>query len=94
MHTRQTLTGSSDTFTGAYATDYLRQKQAGEWNIKAAVARACRAAELTITRIGAQEGIPWMDEIDDLQDDATSKRLSQLNLEAASEAPTDASEEL
>ena len=53
-----------DTFTGAYSSDYLRQKEAGKWDIKQAVIRANKAAALTITRLGAQGGIPWSDEID------------------------------
>ncbi|KAI9663839.1 MAG: hypothetical protein M1821_007329 [Bathelium mastoideum] len=57
-------TGAGDTFTGAYASDYLRQKEAGQWNIKHAVVRANKAAALTITKLGAQHGIPWADEID------------------------------
>jgi ribokinase len=54
----------SDTFTGAYASDYLRRKGAGRWDIRRAVIRASKAAALTITRMGAQTGIPWADEID------------------------------
>ena len=53
-----------DTFTGAYASDYLRQREEGRWDIKSAVIRANKAAALTITRLGAQGGIPWSDEID------------------------------
>ncbi|KIW88965.1 uncharacterized protein Z519_10449 [Cladophialophora bantiana CBS 173.52] len=79
-----------DTFTGAYATDYLRQKQRGQWDIREAVVRACKAAALTITRIGAQEGIPWMDAIDDFQENQSP----QAAVEAASQSATDASEEL
>ncbi|EXJ67126.1 uncharacterized protein A1O5_09773 [Cladophialophora psammophila CBS 110553] len=81
---------SMDTFTGAYATDYLRQKQRGQWDIREAVVRACKAAALTITRIGAQEGIPWMDAIDDFQENESP----QVAVEAASPSATDASEEL
>ncbi|KIW28628.1 ribokinase, variant [Cladophialophora immunda] len=73
-------TGAGDTFTGAYATDYLRQKQMGQWDIREAVIRACKAAALTITRIGAQEGIPWMDEIDNFEENESS----QIGVEAAS----------
>lgn len=54
----------SDTFIGNYATEYVRQKQLGEWNIGKAVARACKAAARTIERLGAQESIPWADETD------------------------------
>ena len=53
-----------DTFNGAYSSDYLRQKEAEKWDVKQAVIRANRAAALTITRLDAQQGIPWADEID------------------------------
>lgn len=57
-------TGAGDTFTGAYSSDYLRQKAAGRWNIEEAVVRANKAAALTIMKLGAQSGIPWANEID------------------------------
>ncbi|XXG97841.1 hypothetical protein Hte_004155 [Hypoxylon texense] len=57
-------TGAGDTFTGAYASDYLRQKAQGKWDIMAAVIRSNKAAAKTIQRVGAQTGIPWADEID------------------------------
>ncbi|KAI9662757.1 MAG: hypothetical protein M1829_006152 [Trizodia sp. TS-e1964] len=57
-------TGAGDTFTGAYASDYLRQKAKGIWDIKSAVIRANKAAAITIQTVGAQDGIPWADEID------------------------------
>ncbi|OAL38749.1 ribokinase [Fonsecaea nubica] len=79
-----------DTFTGAYAADYLRQKQMGQWDIREAVVRACKAAALTITRLGAQEGIPWMDEIDNFEE----HELSRAGPEVASQSATSASEEL
>jgi ribokinase len=53
-----------DTFTGAYASDYLRQKAKGTWNIRSAIVRANKAAAITIQTVGAQDGIPWADEID------------------------------
>jgi hypothetical protein len=53
-----------DTFTGAYSSDYLRQKAKGTWDIKSAVIRANKAAAMTIMSVGAQDGIPWSDEID------------------------------
>lgn len=40
-----------------------------EWDIKLAVERACRAASLTTTRMGAQASIPWANEIVDDDDD-------------------------
>ena len=55
---------SSDTFTGAYAADVVRQKKYGEgWDIKRAVEFGCKAAAWTIKEIGAQESIPWLDEV-------------------------------
>ena len=53
-----------DTFTGAYSSDCLQQKEAEKWDIEQAVVRANKAAALTITRMGAQKGIPWADETD------------------------------
>ncbi|CAN8105944.1 unnamed protein product [Discula destructiva] len=58
-------TGAGDTFVGYYATEYIRQKRLGEWDIDLAVARACKAAARTIQHVGAQESIPWSDEIDE-----------------------------
>ena len=56
-----------DTFTGAYASEYLRQKEEGRWDIRSAAMRANRAAAITIQRFGAQNGIPWADKIDDFE---------------------------
>lgn len=58
------IVAASDTFTGAYASDYLRQKTAGNWDIKSAIIQANKAATLTIGKVEAQEGIPWADEIE------------------------------
>lgn len=55
---------NSDTFTGAYSSNYLRQKEAGQWDIRQAVTWANKAAALTIMQLGAQHGIPWSDEIE------------------------------
>lgn len=68
-----------DTFTGAYASDYLRQKARGTWDIKSAVVRANKAAAITIQSVGAQHGIPWSDEIDNF--DAPEKSLAGLGSE-------------
>ncbi|KAI6913318.1 hypothetical protein KC318_g4502 [Hortaea werneckii] len=60
-------TGAGDTFTGAYSSDYLQQKEASSskaWDIERAVNRANKAAAITVTKMGAQAGIPWSDEID------------------------------
>lgn len=45
-----------DTFTGAYASDSLRQNAKGTWDIKSAVVRANKAAAITIQTVGAQMG--------------------------------------
>jgi hypothetical protein len=56
-----------DTFTGAYAAEYVRQRKESEpWNIEKAVRRANAAGALAVTKAGAQEGIPWADKIDEL----------------------------
>jgi hypothetical protein len=53
-----------DTFVGMYAVEYLQQKHRGEWDIEKAIKHACKASARTIERLGAQESIPWIDEID------------------------------
>lgn len=55
---------ASDTFVGMYAVEYLQQKRRGEWDIVKAIKYACKASARTIERLGAQESIPWIDEID------------------------------
>lgn len=49
-----------------YALDYLQQRDSmsGKWDIEQAVVRANKASALAITKLGAQEGIPWRDEIE------------------------------
>ena len=54
----------SDTFVGMYAVEFIRQKKCGHWDIEAAIKHACKASARTIERLGAQESIPWLDEID------------------------------
>lgn len=77
-----------DTFTGAYASDYLRQKAKGTWDIRSAVVRANKAAAITIQSVGAQDGIPWADEIDNLDAPDKVPDIVRLNSTAgiASEA--------
>lgn len=48
---------------GAYAVDYIKQKDVGEWDIKRAVQSGCKAAALAIQRLGAMDAIPWADEV-------------------------------
>ncbi|KAF2261000.1 Ribokinase-like protein [Lojkania enalia] len=57
-------TGAGDTFVGTYGADYVKQKRKGVWDIRKAVWRACMAAARTIERLGAQEAMPWLDEIE------------------------------
>jgi len=57
-------TGAGDTFVGTYGVEYVRQKQMGKWDIRQAVERACKASARTIEQLGAQEAIPWADEVD------------------------------
>ena len=60
------LTNSSDTFVGAYASNYLHQKSQNRWDIREAVERASSASAWTIGEIGAQAAIPWADQIDSI----------------------------
>lgn len=52
-----------DTFVGAYAVEIAKQKGSGDFDIQRAVQFACRAAARTIEQIGAQETIPWADDV-------------------------------
>ncbi|KAG8527904.1 uncharacterized protein KY384_006820 [Bacidia gigantensis] len=54
-------TGAGDTFIGAYAVEYVRQKQLGQWDIKAAVAYGCKASARTVEQTGCLDPIPWSD---------------------------------
>ena len=69
-----------DTFTGAYVSEYLRQKEAGRWDIRGAVDRANKAAALTIKKLGAQKGIPWADQIDHFDAPLKDPDLSTLTI--------------
>ncbi|KAF5228835.1 hypothetical protein FAUST_10809 [Fusarium austroamericanum] len=40
-------TGAGDTFTGAYTSKYLRQKEKGTWDMKSTVVRANKAVAIT-----------------------------------------------
>lgn len=68
-----------DTFTGAYASDYLYQKAKGTWDIRGAVVRANKAAAITIQSVGAQDGIPWADEIDNFDAAAKVSGIVRMN---------------
>jgi hypothetical protein len=49
---------------GAYAVEYVRQRNRGTWDIKFAVERACKASASVIQKVGCQLAIPWADELD------------------------------
>jgi hypothetical protein len=49
---------------GTYGVEFVQQKWRGRWDIRQAVARACKASARTICTLGAQEAIPWADEVD------------------------------
>ena len=57
-----------DTFVGMYSVEYLQQKRRGYWDIEKAIRHACEASAETIKRLGAQVSIPWIDEIDEVDE--------------------------
>ncbi|KAI1142311.1 Ribokinase-like protein [Hypoxylon sp. FL0543] len=52
-------TAAGDTFVGRYALDVV----CGDFSIEDAVRKANRAAAKTVERLGAQDSIPWRDEL-------------------------------
>lgn len=54
---------SSGTLTGTYASDYKRKEDDGGWDIGNAVVRANKAAAIKGQSLGAQEIIPWSEDI-------------------------------
>lgn len=52
-------TAAGDTFVGRYALDVV----SGNFNIEDAVKKANRASAKTVERLGAQDSIPWRDEL-------------------------------
>ncbi|OTA63706.1 ribokinase [Hypoxylon sp. EC38] len=52
-------TAAGDTFVGRYALDVI----SGNFNIEDAVKKANRASAKTVERLGAQDSIPWRDEL-------------------------------
>ncbi|KAF3270600.1 hypothetical protein TWF970_010803 [Orbilia oligospora] len=52
-------TGAGDTFAGMYAVEYVKTKRLGIWDVATAVGKACKAAAVTVERLGAQDSIPW-----------------------------------
>ncbi|CAK7267233.1 Putative ribokinase [Sporothrix epigloea] len=57
-------TGAGDTFAGQYALEAVYASAAGTaFDCAAAVRKSNRAAAVTVQRKGAQESIPWRDEV-------------------------------
>ncbi|KAL2255736.1 hypothetical protein VTK26DRAFT_2792 [Humicola hyalothermophila] len=56
-------TAAGDTFVGRYSLDAVGKKGA-EFDIEAAVRKANKAAAKTVERAGAQDSIPWRDELE------------------------------
>ncbi|KAL2171693.1 hypothetical protein VTG60DRAFT_1989 [Thermothelomyces hinnuleus] len=58
-------TAAGDTFVGQYALDAVVAKKGGEvFDIEAAVRKANKAAAKTVEKAGAQDSIPWRDELE------------------------------
>lgn len=56
-------TAAGDTFVGQYALEVVSSKGQGEFAIGNAVRKANKAAARTVERKGAQDSIPWRDEL-------------------------------
>lgn len=57
-------TAAGDTFVGMYALEVVTAKSKGEqFDIEGAVRKANKAAAKTVERAGAQDSIPWRDEL-------------------------------
>ncbi|KAJ9148912.1 Ribokinase [Pleurostoma richardsiae] len=57
-------TGAGDTFVGMYALDVVAVGEGAKFDVGRAVRRAIRAATKTVERKGAQDSIPWRDELE------------------------------
>ncbi len=58
-------TAAGDTFAGQYALEVVYASAAGQaFDCAAAVRKANRAAAMTVQRKGAQDSIPWRDEVE------------------------------
>lgn len=55
-------TAAGDTFVGAYALGVVAAK-GGDFDITATVRKANKAAAKTVEKLGAQDSIPWRDEL-------------------------------
>ncbi|KAJ3578961.1 hypothetical protein NPX13_g1604 [Xylaria arbuscula] len=56
-------TAAGDTFVGQYALDVVSAGSGGKFEIEAAVHKANQAAAKTVEKLGAQDSIPWRDEL-------------------------------
>ncbi|KAI1738870.1 Ribokinase-like protein [Xylaria scruposa] len=56
-------TAAGDTFVGQYALDVVGAGSGAAFDIEAAVHKANRAAAKTVEKLGAQDSIPWRDEL-------------------------------
>lgn len=56
-------TAAGDTFVGQYALEAV--SSGPEFDIAGAVDKANRAAAKTVERMGAQDSIPWRDELEE-----------------------------
>ncbi|KAK0641578.1 Ribokinase-like protein [Cercophora newfieldiana] len=56
-------TAAGDTFVGQYALEVVKTEKGGVFDIEGAVRKANRAAARTVERKGAQDSIPWRDEL-------------------------------
>lgn len=54
---------SRDTFVGAYAILWVKEKQGGKWDLRSTVEYACKASAQTIQQVGCQESIPWASDL-------------------------------
>lgn len=57
-------TAAGDTFVGSYAVSAVKNQIFPEFDIRLAVERATRASAITVQRHGAQDAIPWLDELE------------------------------
>lgn len=57
-------TAAGDTFVGRYALDVVGGDAGGKFDIEVAVRKANKAAAKTVERAGAQDSIPWRDELE------------------------------
>ncbi|KAK3324135.1 Ribokinase-like protein [Cercophora scortea] len=56
-------TAAGDTFVGQYALEAVAVKEGEEFDVERAVRKANRASARTVERAGAQDSIPWRDEL-------------------------------